>query len=191
MLIGKISLGIRLTQAFLRARVHVFDVLRIGRSELIQLVHAIADRRHLALHVLFAGKGIDLSPKAFVCIRLQRLMSRQVYVAVGVRTVGIRSGLRLSCRSHRLRRGRRLLVGGCGGGLLGNGSRNNERCGQRQCQEITGLHFDSSKLFRKPFGGGSGQTLGGTLASSFRPLISSKARRRGGRKDRIPTFATL
>ena len=55
-----------------RATVDVLDHLGVGRGQLIEFVDAIADRRGLALHVLLASEGIDLSPEAFVRVRLQR-----------------------------------------------------------------------------------------------------------------------
>ena len=49
-----------------RATVNVFDHFGVGRGQLIELVDAITDRRGLALYILLAGKGVDLSPEAFV-----------------------------------------------------------------------------------------------------------------------------
>ena len=57
-LVRQVGFGICLVNTLLRTRIHVFDVLRVGRCELIQLVHAIADRRHLALDVFLPREWI-------------------------------------------------------------------------------------------------------------------------------------
>ena len=82
-LIRQRGLRVGLTNTFLRARVDVFDLARILGGQIVQLIHAIANGRELALHILLAREGIDLSPEAFVCFRLQRLPCRQVLIRSG------------------------------------------------------------------------------------------------------------
>src|SRR5579885_533293 len=73
-LVGFIGLERCLLDAFLSASINVLDIFRILRGEFIELVHAIADRLHLALNVFLAGEGIKVSPEPFMRFLLQRLM---------------------------------------------------------------------------------------------------------------------
>ena len=98
-LVGFVGLGRGQLDALLRARIDVLDHLAVGGGEFIELVDAIADRRGLALHVLLAGKRIQLAPESFVGIRLQRMFAGRV--------VGLGSG----CLVGRRARGRGLGLG--------------------------------------------------------------------------------
>ena len=84
------------------AAVHVFNHLAVGRRELIELVHAVLDRRELPLDVLLAGKRIDFTPEALASFVLQRRL------ATGVVAAGVAAGC-----------GGRLIGGRWSGGLLG------------------------------------------------------------------------
>jgi hypothetical protein len=98
-LVGFVRLVRGNTNAFLRAGVYVFDVLRVLRRQFIEFVYAVPDWRHLALYVLFAGERVQMPPESFTGVRLQRLASRH-------------SLFLLRRRSGSLRRGsRRLLCG--------------------------------------------------------------------------------
>src|SRR3989442_5410774 len=99
MLVGFVGLTGRQPDTFRCPRVRVLDHLAVGCGELIEFVDAVPDGRRLPLHVLLAGKGIQMAPEALVGIWLQRLF------AAGA------SGLRSRILVSRGRRSRlRILV---------------------------------------------------------------------------------
>src|SRR5262249_50633426 len=110
--IGVIGLGHGVFDAFCRARVNVRDLLGIFCRQFVEFVYAAANRVKLASHILFTGKGIQVSPESFVPFVLQRLFAGGAHSGL----VGV---LRRSCRS--LRRLRVLVRRGglrlCGSGL--------------------------------------------------------------------------
>src|SRR5581483_141137 len=118
-LVGLRGLGVSIADALLRAGVNVLDLASVRRSQVIQLVHTVADRAELALHVLLAGERIDFAPEALARVRLQRLLRREVLVRVSVGRGGGRSALA---------GGRRLLVRG----ILLRRRGDDQGCGQRQ-----------------------------------------------------------
>src|SRR6185437_535577 len=161
-LVGLIGLERSLADTFLRASIDVLDVLRVLRSKLVALVHAVANRGHLALNVFLAGERIQVSPEPFVRVLLQRLMRGKIDVVVCVGAIR----LRLCGRGDGLRSRRCLLV--CAAvGFLGE-SRNHQSCSQRQRKQVTELHlFNSSKNVPEPVLGEGPGSLRGRSASSI------------------------
>src|SRR2546430_13946671 len=91
------------TTLFRSTRVDVFNHLAVRGGQLIQFVHAIADRGSLPLYILFARKRIQMSPETFVGIGLKG------WFATGAWACGL--GCILVSRSGRSRLGR---LAGCG-----------------------------------------------------------------------------
>ena len=67
----------------LGARIDVLDHLRVRRGQLVELIHAVPNRLSLALHVLLAGKGIDLAPEALTALILQRRFAGGGFAGIG------------------------------------------------------------------------------------------------------------
>ena len=80
MLVGFVRLVGGELDASLGAGVSVFNGLAVGGRQFIELVHAVADRFGLALHILFAGERIDASPEAFAGRRGQRRFAGRIAV---------------------------------------------------------------------------------------------------------------
>src|SRR3954471_9658525 len=70
-LVGFVGAQAGYADTFGSACVNVFDRLSVGGGELVELVHASTHRIKLALHILFAGERIQMSPKSFLARVLQ------------------------------------------------------------------------------------------------------------------------
>ena len=112
-LVSFVRLGGSELNALLRARIDVLDHLAVAGGKLIELVDAILDGLSLPLHILLAGKWVQVAPETFVSIRLQGLL------AAGAGLGGSRCRGSLGCR---------LVLGG-GIGLRKRGH------GKSACQE--------------------------------------------------------
>ncbi len=73
--IGFIGLAHGVADAFSGPRVNVSDHLGILRGELVQLIHAAADRIKLPVDIFLTGKGIQMSPETFFTLVGQRIFA--------------------------------------------------------------------------------------------------------------------
>src|SRR5262249_36744063 len=104
--------------------VNVSDHLGVLRGELIQLIHAAADRIELPIDILFTGKGIQMSPETFLL-----LVGQWIFAGSSLIVGRLLGGGWLICGS--------LLI------LLSN-RRDCERGSQRQ-RKYKILHWESSE----------------------------------------------
>ena len=74
-LVGFVGLGRGQANAFLCARIDVFDHLAVGGRQLIEFIDAIPDGLGLPLDILLAGERIQFAPETFVGIWLQGLFA--------------------------------------------------------------------------------------------------------------------
>ena len=133
-LIGLIRLGCGQLDTLRSPAVDVLDHLAIRGGEFVQLVHAVANRLSLPLHVLLTGERVQVAPEAFVSLRLQ-----------GFLPAGPRCGLRV-LGSRRSLRGRLILRGGA---VLLSHDRNGECGGQQQSEDCAVLHGELPPKMRE------------------------------------------
>src|SRR5579864_6819375 len=75
------------------ARIDVLDLLAVAGSQFIELIHAVADRLSLALHIFLAGERIDPSPEAFARRSSERRLARSVAAGgISRRRLSLRGG---------------------------------------------------------------------------------------------------
>jgi len=65
-LIGLVRGGLSLMDARLCTSIYVLDIAGVLGRQLVELVQAVFDRRHLPIDPLLAGERVEMTPKAFI-----------------------------------------------------------------------------------------------------------------------------